>query len=738
MQIRLAYCAFLFYCLCLISCTLSLRNPYEILGVNLKASFVEIKKSYKALARQWHPDKNKDPGAPEKFLEVKQAYELLSDPDRRSLYDKNGITEDSLNSRHTPDYDHFNRFENFERLFAGGFHFKFDSDQGEFYRKQSITKKAFSKFIIPNSSTLPCLILFYTDMCLRCLQAEMVWRRITEEMAPLGIEVATVHANMESALAKQVGVNSLPYLTLVVDGHIYHYKDLQLSLFRTIEFIRNKLPYGLVSTVTADNFVDFLKGWTDNRVRVLMFIRRNVVKLRYLVVAYQFRNQAAFGQVQLGIPENDQLAARYRVSPNDESLLLFNEELDNPIASITSSGSDIPVESMRSLISANRYLLLPRISSQDMFDQLCPPQTSHKKKWLCVVLLSHNIPAHEPYREALRQYLREYPPEAERVRYAYMFADRQTEFAKSLKSDDYQADIGIVVVWRKNQFTLQYKWIPNSWTVDDNYVNVSAEGLSSTIATLLHSNEALSNDAAIKMLVDEHMQNLVTRVLLRMVTFAGYLKENITRYEILPALSVLLTIAFVAAGGYFMSYLMKLEEAAVSEKLQQEPNLTNGSSSKKNADVNLILHELKGATYNGLIRLLKPGCRTIVLLVDSETKATLLPPFYRTCYPYRKNKSLMFAFLNLEKNLEWYRRLLIQTLSEPRELNINPKNCIGTVLSLNGHRRYFCMYHAKYQEPCKTSVSVKRRRGGEFVGFEDSCESSDSEVSDVEAGPKLE
>lgn len=40
----------------------------------------------------------------------------------------------------------------------------------------------------------------------------------------------------------------------------------------------------------------------------------------------------------------------------------------------------------------------------------------------------------------------------------------------------------------------------------------------------------------------------------------------------------------------------------------------------------------------------------------------------------------------------------MQTLGEERELNINPKNCIGTVLSLNGFRKYFCVYHAKHPE----------------------------------------
>ena len=50
----------------------------------------------------------------------------------------------------------------------------------------------------------------------------------------------------------------------------------------------------------------------------------------------------------------------------------------------------------------------------------------------------------------------------------------------------------------------------------------------------------------------------------------------------------------------------------------------------------------------------------------------------------------MFSFVMLERGLEWYRRLLIPSLPDNQQLNINPKNCIGTVLSINGYRKYFC------------------------------------------------
>lgn len=67
----------------------------------------------------------------------------------------------------------------------------------------------------------------------------------------------------------------------------------------------------------------------------------------------------------------------------------------------------------------------------------------------------------------------------------------------------------------------------------------------------------------------------------------------------------------------------------------------------------------------------------------------------------------MFAFMMLEKNLDWYRKILEQALDKQKELNLNPKNCIGTVLSLNGFRKYFCVFHAKHTE-ARNSVRLKQ------------------------------
>lgn len=68
------------------------KNPYEVLGVSKDASADEIKRAYRKLSKKYHPDLNHEAGAEEKFKEVNDAYEILSDPQKKAQYDQFGST----------------------------------------------------------------------------------------------------------------------------------------------------------------------------------------------------------------------------------------------------------------------------------------------------------------------------------------------------------------------------------------------------------------------------------------------------------------------------------------------------------------------------------------------------------------------------------------------------------------------------------------------------------------------
>ena len=96
------------------------RDPYEVLGVSREAGDAEIKKTFRRLARELHPDVNRhDPEAEEKFKEAAEAYEILSDSERRATYDRFGF--EGLDSRGYASQAHgFGSFADIFDAFFGG------------------------------------------------------------------------------------------------------------------------------------------------------------------------------------------------------------------------------------------------------------------------------------------------------------------------------------------------------------------------------------------------------------------------------------------------------------------------------------------------------------------------------------------------------------------------------------------------------------------------------------------
>lgn len=105
----------------MVTIALCAKDYYDVLGIKRSASDKEIKKAFRKLAVLYHPDKNKEKGAEEKFREIAEAYEVLSDDDKRKEYDMVGHAG----------YTH-KQTGGGEKPFNHAFHFNFDDIFAEF------------------------------------------------------------------------------------------------------------------------------------------------------------------------------------------------------------------------------------------------------------------------------------------------------------------------------------------------------------------------------------------------------------------------------------------------------------------------------------------------------------------------------------------------------------------------------------------------------------------------------
>jgi curved DNA-binding protein len=125
------------------------KDYYKIMGVARGSSQDEIKRAYRRLARKYHPDVSKEPNAEQRFKEVGEAYEVLSDPEKRRAYDTLGENwQAGQQFRPPPDWEqsfHFGDRRGFSDSFAGGGGFSdfFDSLFGQ-HRPRGASARQFN------------------------------------------------------------------------------------------------------------------------------------------------------------------------------------------------------------------------------------------------------------------------------------------------------------------------------------------------------------------------------------------------------------------------------------------------------------------------------------------------------------------------------------------------------------------------------------------------------------------
>lgn len=330
---------------------------YSILGVKRTATQQEIRRAYTKLALKYHPDRNREEGAAEKFMEISEAYEALSDPKRRREYDEFGsVFPNDRPQAHPFTRPNFDPFAQFEQFFAqmhgfGGFNFGGFGGPSRHERFDALHRfnldfRRYHLDVLHNSHTTPYLLYAYRSMCFSCMRVEHVWQQAVRELEPVGLQFGTFNTDREPSLAEHLRVYSLPAVIGIVSGRVVYLNsrsDPPLSDPRELlQFAQSLFPRHLVARVHDSNYDSFLRAWRDNKVRVLFAKRSDPVPLRLLLTAFKYRNVSECGYVRVG-EGTQQLTELFDLRADRETVLVFNEEYNEhaaPAARLSSSTND--------------------------------------------------------------------------------------------------------------------------------------------------------------------------------------------------------------------------------------------------------------------------------------------------------------------------------------------------------------------------------------------------------------
>lgn len=719
------------------------EDLYEVLGIEKTASTMEIKAAYKKLAREWHPDKNKDPEATDRFTKINEAYETLGDVEKRRDYDNFGYTTAQERPQHRKsDFGSFPFEDIFGHSFFGGasgFGSGFGQRAESIIDKYLTTLRKFETKLQPESHGTPCFIYAFGNFCFDCMRVEHIIEKLIHEVESVGLCIATIHVQRTPDLASQLRIHSVPLVMGMVKGRLTHLKSDVVDLHSLREFIRQLFPKETLTMIKDRDADTFLQSWRNNQVAAIFFSPRTEPSARLLSPAFSHRDRINFAYVCTSDNVAQDLMLRYNINKKRETLVMFNEETTAPIASL--SMQQLPHSTLVEVISSNRYLLLPRLSSQSVFNELCPMEAKLKNRKLCVALVTNKVKEHDVAREKFRQFALAISNtlNLERLRFVYLYAEVQTKVMEALAKGNSTRTglvLEVAIIWHQDSKRVSYEFLHQGWSLAEDDLDVSREALKKRLTELLERDHLLPYKAVMPDFYNEHALSLLTRMVYKFMDwgdrlwffFAGYHPQTYV-------MTITLVVMFVV-----MSLVIKRLNDAEAEQVRSKlkPTLKQARPPSSTPDNKVIhLYELRFESFNNLVKEADTGL-TVIVLVDGDSKPQLLHKFAEIMQPYTRYSALTFGFMQVEYYITWYQHLLEASLNFNRKLNgINIKNCIGTVLALNGYRKYYYIYH-----PRNAQRWLKRQnRIGHAMGFMDSDSESEEEANlpadGAESGDKL-
>ncbi|XP_030589083.1 dnaJ homolog subfamily C member 16-like isoform X2 [Archocentrus centrarchus] len=679
-------------------------DPYKILGVTRSASQAEIKKVYKRLAKEWHPDKNKDPGAEDMFIKITKSYEILSSEDKRANYDRYGQMDDTQpygNARYGHRRDSFYFDESF-------FNFPFNSKNHRDFAdsKYTLHFNQYVNDVVPDSYKRPYLIKITSDWCFSCIHIEPVWKEVVQEMESLGVGVGVVDVGYERRLANHLGAHRTPSILGVINGKVtfFHYAVAKEHLR---QFVEDLLPQRLVERVTDKNDLQFLNSWHElNKPHVLLFDQVPAVPLLYKLAAFAYKDYLQFGYVDQGLSETANLQKQFNINTYAPTILVFKENTDKPADIIQAKGMKKQI--IDEFMSNNKFLLAPRLVNQKLFDELCPVKQFHRRRKYCVLLITGDEEIFSFGNQAFLSFASTNTREVVRFTYVYQRLQQPLCDILTQNKDSVQSQPQVVILERRNAAGKTFFKPVTAWNGSEE----DKQRLQEELERLQKDPSILIHDAVLPELNNEFASVFVIRWIYASYDYLSEVIDDIIHNnwrEMMPLLSLIFSALFILFGTVVIQAFSdssddkqtkpKGKDGTKAENGSSESSSTSSRPPKKNF---VEVTELTDITYMSNLVKLRPGHMNIVLVLTDASKNILLSKFAKEVYSFTGSLTLHFSFLNLDKHSEWMNTLLeyaqdaMQIDADEDEGGNRKIDYTGYVLALNGHKKYLCLFKPVY------------------------------------------
>uniref|UniRef100_A0A667YKU3 DnaJ homolog subfamily C member 16 n=1 Tax=Myripristis murdjan TaxID=586833 RepID=A0A667YKU3_9TELE len=672
-------------------------DPYKILGVTRSASQAEIKKVYKRLAKEWHPDKNKNPDAEDMFIKITKSYEILSNEEKRANYDRYGQTDDTqpYGGGH---YRHDNFY--FDESF---FNFPFNSKNNRDFAdsKYTLHFNQYVNDVVPDSYKRPYLIKITSDWCFSCIHIEPVWKEVVQEMETLGVGIGVVDVGYERRLANHLGAHRTPSILGVINGKVtfFHYAVAKEHLR---QFVEDLLPQRLVERVTDRNDLQFLNSWHElNKPHVLLFDQVPAVPLLYKLTAFAYKDYLQFGYVDQGLSETANLLKQFNINTYAPTMLVFKENIDKPADIIQAKGMKKQI--IDEFMSNNKFLLVPRLVNQKLFDELCPVKQFHRRRKYCVLLITGDEETFSFGNQAFLSFASTNTKEV--VRFAYVYQRLQQPLCDILM----QNKDSVVILERRNAAGKVLFKPVTAWNGSEE----DKQCLLDELERLQKDPSILNHDAMLPELNNEFASMFVIRWIYASYDYLSEVIDDILHNnwrEMMPLLSLIFSALFILFGTVVIqAFSDSSEDKQTKPKAKDGTKAENGSPGTSSTSRQVWIYknfvevtELTDITYTSNLVKLRPGHMNVVLVLTDASKNILLSKFAKEVYSFTGSLTLHFSFLNIDKHSEWMTTLLeyaqdaMQIDTDEDDGGNHKVDYTGYVLALNGHKKYLCLFKPVY------------------------------------------